>query len=207
MENLLRTILRPVLNLMFPPHYKKCDHLEPFSELSEHQGYYQNPELVKGLSDMPIVRYKGGHSLSFMEYILSLEYDKSHYRLVYRRLPKNPNEKHPYNKDFKLPDSTIKERIISTLLAKKIHALFQLALQQCRPYDKLSFGPDGEVHCFFTEIEGSMYSGFKWSPNEASKIGELVSICMKLIRFVVEKSNNEAVIETKIEGLIKRLNK
>jgi hypothetical protein len=184
------------------------DHLVPangiFSEYDFQFEYYSDVRkiLFNGLSDKPETRFVIIPSFN-TEQVLDIEIKDDTYYLVYRKCRESIwNSKN--KKNIKV-DEIRKE--ISRESANLMTKLYKVAILKAKFEDSKVSHVDGENYYFSVRDLGIM-AAMTWSPNEGTKMSQLVNISYALIKQLQtndDKIEFSSAFTKKIEALIKEL--
>lgn len=163
--------------------------------------YYDslNHILYQGFSDTPYARYTAIPSFT-REYSFSVEKINGRNFIISNILSEN----FWYAKNRNSVTVTSKKTEITDSLYNIIGELFQMQFMEINAMDEI--GLDGETYYFSTISENNLLmTKEKWSPNENSFDGLLVSICNKIFKLGKGQDISQAELFNEINDLIIKL--
>ena len=196
----MRSFVLTFLTLVSLSSFGQEDHLLPtgdfFNLYSHERDYYPYvyKHLFKDLSDTPLARVITLPSFS-PESVLSIENvdrEKENYKLIYVI----GKESIWYKKNRNTLDVTRYEEPIDTALVRIIRRVFKAATTQVKYLSDDSWGAglDGVTYIFTTFVVGQgNRSGEVWSPDEGTKMIQLIEFAQALIQLAQADSDNDRV--------------
>lgn len=175
------------------------DFLDPINPNDYHIKNDIYTDLLKGLSDSPIIRLICLPGLTFYEKLISIEKVNDDYKLIYRRYAHKLSDEELELLNFsEQPKSFNKEKKVSQKIANAIQDLFLISLKQGKIKSisqRPSLGADGETYYFSTFKDDELLIGHKWSPDINTKTIELLRICYDLVEYIEDEFNESSLLE------------
>jgi hypothetical protein len=172
------------------------DHLEPVGGIFDIYDfqfeYYSKVRkvLFKDLSDKPEIRFLTMPSFT-SENVLQIDYDreKSNYYCIYHicesMIWNNKNWENVTVKKY--------SRAIEKQSVELIKSLYDLAISQTKFYKDETIGVDGANYYFSIDKQGQK-SGTVWSPNDNTRMAELIAISCELIKKTKEQNDHTIIV-------------
>ena len=204
----MKSLALTFLTLVSVSSFGQEDHLVPtgdyFNLYNHERDYYPYiyKHLFKDLSDTPLARVLTLPSFS-PENVLSVENvdkEKENYKVIYVI----GKESIWYKKNRNALEVMRYEEPIDTTLVRIISRVFRQATAQVKypSEDSYAIGLDGVTYVFTTFVAGhGNRSGEVWSPDEGTKMNQLVEFTQALIQLAQSDNDND---RTKFKEAIRR---
>ena len=191
------------------------DHLEPTDGYFNMYGFLHDyypfiyEHLIKDLSDNPVARMLMLSSFS-PENVVSIESadsEEKSYKVIFKECKENLW----YKENKNTIEVTAYEQDIDTATVNLVRKVFKKVFFKTSYYDNNLMGPDG-VRYIFTGfvLDSGIRTGEVWSPDEGTKMDELVGLGESLIRLAKANNDDDRLkfnkeIKDKGQRLLKRL--